>query len=413
MASVAPAAEPTPAAGAEDLVTLGKWTLNFRLITVALASLAMVVGEPSPALPVVLGAAAALNLAALFLWHRLAPWLARHPFALIVDLSVTLGVLLLTGIDGPLLYYPLGTGFLAGVLYGRGGGLAYSLMVLACYGFVAAWWAPLRQQPLGFHELVAVPALLIMAALGATAVRSLLLQRAAQQEELGLARAEAAVSQDRAHLARELHDTLGKTLHGIALSASALSQWAVRSPERAAEEARQVAASAEQAAREARDLLTTLRTHHLDRPLAQALEDLVGAWEAKVDGVDVDVRADDVRPLPPEVRHELLSITSEALRNVGRHAKASHVTVELGQQPDGPVRLAVEDDGAGVALPEGRETIRQLADRGHYGLVGIAERAERAGGRADFRSGPGQGFALSVTLPAGAAQQPPTEVART
>lgn len=402
------------------VATLGKWTLNFRLITVAVASLAMAVGDPPAALPLALVAAGLLNLGVLWWWARLAPWLARHPFALVVDLSLTAGVLLLTGVDGPLLYYALGTGFFAGVLYGRGGGLAYSVMVLACYLFAAAAWAPLREQPLGFHELIAVPALLLLAALGASAVRSLLLQRAAQHEELSQARAQTAVSEDRARLAREVHDTLGKTLHGLSLRASGLAQWADRAPERAGEEARGLAAAAEQAAREARDLLTTLRTHRLDQPLPQAVEDLVRAWDEAMPSVQVEVHAGEVPALPAEVRHELFSVCSEALRNVQRHANlASRVTVALGSTDDASVTLTVEDDGAGMDLPADGEAcdtpdaLDALARRGHYGLVGIAERARRVGGQAAFRSEPGRGFCVRMEVPTRAAAGAPLEEERT
>lgn len=378
-----------------DVATLGKLALDFRLIAAALASLVLLV-EPDP--PAVVYAslmvAMAMSVALVFAWERLAPFVARHPAVVFADVAVSVGLVLLTGLDGPLLYYALGTAFLGGVLFGYAGGLLVAALLVSGYGLVAWTHVSLDVATLGFQELVAVPALFVLAAAGAAAVRRLLLDRACAQAAVVEAQQARAVSEDRARLARELHDSLGKTLHGLALAASALPAWTRSDPERAAAEASRLHHAAHQAAREARELLTTLRTHRLDRSLPCALAELVERWQAATGiaaHLDLDEAAD---VLSPEARHQLLSIASEALRNVQRHAEASAVWVRLHLAGDGGVRLAVADDGVGVDEVD----LDRLVTAGHYGLAGMAERAERLGGCAAFARAPAGGLQATVEV---------------
>jgi signal transduction histidine kinase len=87
----------------------------------------------------------------------------------------------------------------------------------------------------------------------------------------------------------------------------------------------------------------------------------------------------------------LYRVVQEALTNVARHAAARHAAVRLTLE-NGQVRLAVEDDGRGVA---GEPTP-------HLGLLGIRERVTALGGVLAIHGRPGAGFRLEATLPAGA-----------
>ena len=98
-------------------------------------------------------------------------------------------------------------------------------------------------------------------------------------------------------------------------------------------------------------------------------------------------------PLPPRVRDELLRILQEAAANAAKHAGAQTLEVEL-HHPDGRVRLTVSDDGCGFDASGAF-----LLEAGHYGLIGIRERAKRIGGRLEIASAAGSGTRVSVEVP--------------
>ena len=99
--------------------------------------------------------------------------------------------------------------------------------------------------------------------------------------------------------------------------------------------------------------------------------------------------------LPAELAIACFRVVQEALTNVVRHARARHVWVEL-RQGDDEVDLAIRDDGVGFDP----ETARRGAARGEsFGLLGIQERVELLGGRADIQSQPGQGTSIRVWFP--------------
>jgi signal transduction histidine kinase len=99
-------------------------------------------------------------------------------------------------------------------------------------------------------------------------------------------------------------------------------------------------------------------------------------------------------PLPPETTHHLLAITSEALENIHRHAAATAAEVSLKVTPD-TLHLTIEDDGVG--LPPAL-TLEEAQESGHFGLLGMAERAARAGAALHLGSD-GTGTAVTLTLP--------------
>jgi signal transduction histidine kinase len=98
------------------------------------------------------------------------------------------------------------------------------------------------------------------------------------------------------------------------------------------------------------------------------------------------------RRLPPPVELAAYRIVQEALRNVGRHARATHVTVAL-DFAAGQATLTVADDGEG--FDAGR--LGELALGGHFGLLGARERAEAVGATLALQSTPGQGTRVVMT----------------
>jgi signal transduction histidine kinase len=363
-------------AAADAVAALGRLVLNFRMLVLLFSLLALAVGPPVPGLTLAFLVALFASFVPLMRWTRLAPWLMRHPLVLFADVVLTIGILLFTGVDGPFLYYTLGTAFLAGVLYGWVGGVLFPVTLVLGYLYVLELRAPLGDDVGGFQALVGVPFLMLMAGLGAAAIRGVLLRMARAEAALGHAA-------ERARLAREMHDSLAKTLHGLALAAAALPSWVVRDPSRAARDARALARSAELAAGQARELIGDLRSDRLDAPLDETIRAYVEEWAAR-SGVPVSLDVAAVGAVSPTARYELFAILKEALRNVEQHASATHASVQLAVCGDGRVQLSVTDDGVGVAGRDLRDLDRLAAD-GHFGIVGMAERAQRAGGRLDVR----------------------------
>ncbi|HYZ00185.1 MAG TPA: histidine kinase, partial [Candidatus Binatia bacterium] len=200
--------------------------------------------------------------------------------------------------------------------------------------------------------------------------------------------------EERARLAREMHDSLAKSLHGISLSASALVSWIQRDPDVGLERARELASAATGASEEARELLADLRADHLEEPFSQVVREIAAAW-AERSGTRLEVRVDDAVDLDPGARYELACVLREALGNIERHAGAGNVGVRL-VASDGQAALEVSDDGKGFAAPD---DLAQLAAGGHYGVVGMSERACRVGGRLTVEARPGDGTTIRVTAP--------------
>jgi two-component sensor histidine kinase len=204
----------------------------------------------------------------------------------------------------------------------------------------------------------------------------------------------ALVLEERARLAREIHDTLAQGFVGISsqLDAVAMSMPEDDSP------ARQYLQMARRMARhsltEARRSMMDLRASVLeDRDLAAALEAGARAWTAG-QPVEVSVEAmGESRPLPQETEQQLLRIAQEAVANVMKHANASRIGIKLEREPKS-LRLRIVDNGRGF---EERDAF--AAHEGHFGLLGMRERAERLGGGLHLASRLGEGTEVEVSVP--------------
>ena len=112
-------------------------------------------------------------------------------------------------------------------------------------------------------------------------------------------------------------------------------------------------------------------------------------------GIDVTVDVEPGPELPTEVQQLVFRTAQEAIRNVGAHAGAEHVSIEV-TQSDGGLTLRVSDDGRGfdqTAQAERRE-------QGHLGLVMLRDLAESAGGSLRIISRPGDGTTVELEVPA-------------
>jgi len=378
----------------ERLAPLCKLVFNFRLIVVAITvfSIRFENGNIYPFLVALLLATAASFFPLLY-WDRVSPMLLRHPAFLAGDLILTMLILSVIGPDSPFFYFTLGTGLLSGVLYGAPGAAVFTLLLVATYGFGLAARSQIREGIEGFQLFVGYPALYPICAAAGAAVRRLIESQKAAEEALAASARAAAIERERARIAREMHDSLAKSIHGIGLQAAALKKWISGDPARAERDAGAISEAAQRAAAEARGLIRDLRLDVPDSSLCDSVAAFVGQWSEE-SGIAVALDVGDVDCSGAEKRWELLSILKEALHNVERHSDAEKVRVALTQR-NGHLLLDVADDGRGFDPAD----LPGLQRAGHFGLIGMAERAERIGGHLNFRSMPDQGAVVSVTVP--------------
>jgi signal transduction histidine kinase len=145
---------------------------------------------------------------------------------------------------------------------------------------------------------------------------------------------------------------------------------------------------------ELRGLMATLRPPVLDElGLGLALADHLDTFERRT-GIMCFLDSDRETRLEPEIETVLYRVAQEALINVAKHSRAYHVWVYL-RTDDDRADMQIRDDGIGFDPT----AVNGLTGRGHFGLAGMRERVEMAGGRYRLLSSPGGGTAIRVRLP--------------
>jgi signal transduction histidine kinase len=194
---------------------------------------------------------------------------------------------------------------------------------------------------------------------------------------------------ERKRLARELHDETGQALTSILLRLKSLEEARDEDALRTAVGSlREIVVTTLQ---DVRRLAVELRPTALDDfGLVPALERLSDGF-AEQTGIAVELESRlGERRLPSELETVLYRVVQEALTNVVKHARASHVSILLHER-DGVVAAVVEDDGRGFA--------RGAATDGGLGLVGMRERVALVDGRLDIESAEGSGTTIVVEVP--------------
>jgi two-component system sensor histidine kinase UhpB len=427
------------------LQAMCRQVFGFRLAMIALAApAALLNAAPGLGARLVGGAVVVTFMVSYVLfrdWERFGPLLLRHPTLLAADTLVGSLLLVSAGPDTTLAYVSVCTPLLAGLLYSWRGAACFaslqSLILLLVH-------ATLRQdRQTGVAESLLLPGLCVIAGAMGSTLRNLMLRFGAATQALTEVQARLAVTEavsaERARLAREMHDSVTKTLYGVALAADGLAASAAAGartdPALLEQQADLVSRSARRAAAEARELLTDLRrdnapTHVTD--LLAELAELTADFRTRT-GLPADFHGPgdrEIPRIPGAVARHLLSIASEALENAHRHAAATRVEVRVevrtgvragvradggaGVRTDGGadagadvradtegilLSLGVHDDGRG--LPPGT-TLERLRHSGHFGLVGMAERAATIGARLHIGPRPGpdrRGTEVLLELP--------------
>jgi signal transduction histidine kinase len=205
---------------------------------------------------------------------------------------------------------------------------------------------------------------------------------------------------ERTRIARDLHDTLLQSFHGLLLRFQGATNLLPERPEEAQKMLEGALDRAEQAITEGRDAVRGLRsstvlTNDLASEINTSGEELaVGETNPYHAVFHVGVEGTS-RELLPESRDEVYRIAVEAVRNAFKHAQAHRIEVEI-QYQELQFRLRVRDDGKGFD----ERCVNEDGDQGHYGLRGMRERAKLLGGKLTLRSEPASGTELELSIPA-------------
>lgn len=346
---------------------------------------------PSPAVTVIVLLAASVPLA----WRRSYP---------VTVLALTFGALLtheVLGYPEAPLFGPFAAAYSVGAHRSRpvstvAAGTAIGVYLASRIVNVARFGQPL----ITLLPNIAVPVLLWV--LGATVRRTRDYAGQLEEEAVRLERerdeeARRAVEEERARIARELHDVVAHGVSMMVVQAGAARRILPKQPDDATDALRSIEQTGRNALVEMRRLLDLLRTDEEGpgplepRPGAEGIADLIRTVGEAGLGVDLVVEGER-RDLPPGVGLSVYRIVQESLTNSVRHGRAARARV-LVRYGAADVQLEITDDGRGgtppTALSEGRGR----------GLIGMRERAALLGG--DFSAGPapGGGFAVRARLP--------------
>ncbi|MFE9861881.1 sensor histidine kinase [Streptomyces sp. NPDC005506] len=405
-----PGARPAFAIQLNALQAMCRQVFGFRLAMIAIATPFAIDHTASGVATWLIGSAVLVTFMGSYVlfrdWERFGPVLLRHPWLLGIDALFGALLLITATPESTLAYVTVCTPLLAGLVYGwRGAAVFAALQTLIVFG---VYGTDSRLQASDATALLLPGFCVIAGAVGVT-LRNLLLRFGTASQALTETRARLAVNEavegERTRLAREMHDSVAKTLHGLALAADGLASSSDRmDPLTVKHQAELVARSARRAAAESRELLSDLRR---DSGLDGGV-DVVSELRARADdftrrhGLTATFRILNGAPVPlvPQVvARQLLTVASEAMENAHRHAHPTYLIVLAGVKGD-VLRVSVYDDGCG--LPPGT-TLDDLKRAGHFGLVGMVERAASIGAR--IRIGKGKaakGTEVRLELPVAA-----------
>lgn len=192
---------------------------------------------------------------------------------------------------------------------------------------------------------------------------------------------------ERLRLAQDLHDGPVQDLHALRMRLSLLARSpAASTPTPSSESLGEVVEEVQRVIRELRGVSEDLRPPALAPfGLAAALGAFADRFRRTHPSIHISLDLDDDgQALPERGRLALFRIAQEAMNNAAKHARPSHVAVALRLEDD-RVLLSVSDDGRGYRVPD---DLRTLGQDGHYGLLGMVERADAIGAELHIESDP-------------------------
>jgi signal transduction histidine kinase len=207
---------------------------------------------------------------------------------------------------------------------------------------------------------------------------------------------------ERTRIAQELHDTLLQSFQGLILRFQAANEVLLTNPLEAKESLEGALVRAGEALTEGRKAIQGIRfdsfwDHNIERALGVLMNELIAdsqLTQGKPPATSVIVEGQR-RNVNPRACEEICKIAREALRNALTHGKAQNIEAEIAFSRDF-LRVRLRDDGVGISPAVLEEGVRA----GHWGLIGMKERAERLHGRLNIWSRPDVGTEVEVAAPA-------------
>ena len=213
---------------------------------------------------------------------------------------------------------------------------------------------------------------------------------------------------ERTRIARELHDTLLQSFHGLLYRFHAARNLLPGRPDEAMQALDSALIRAENALDEGRQSIQELRSglfaeDDLNQMLIAIGQELAATPDGRNSAPSFNVIIEgERRNLSPIVKEEILRVARELLQNAFRHAQARAIEAEI-RYDDDVFRMIVRDDGKGIDP----QVLRDGGRAGHWGMPGAHERARAIGARLEFWSEAGAGTEVRLTLPAPLAYQKP------
>ncbi len=196
---------------------------------------------------------------------------------------------------------------------------------------------------------------------------------------------------ERERIARELHDTLLQSVQGLIMRFQSVA-YQIPDDLPAKDVINQALDRADQMLVEGRDRVRDLRGAEVRR-LDLVLRELMAEQPFET-GVKVELVAEGTpRPVQPLVQEEIVRIAGEALFNAARHAKANQVLVKVSYGVR-QLQVTVRDDGVGI----GANRMAWASREGHYGLIGMHERAGKMGAQLAIESAAGKGTTIALSV---------------
>ena len=215
---------------------------------------------------------------------------------------------------------------------------------------------------------------------------------------------------ERTRIARDLHDTLLQSFHGLLFRLQAARNLFPGRPAEAIQVLDGAITKAEQAIAEGRNAIQDLRPapvaqNDLAHLLTVVGQEIAGSQDTGRDSPNFSVTVEGARQtLSPILQDEVYRIACEVIGNAFRHANASQIEAEI-RYDDASLRLRIRDDGKGTDP----KVLKEGARAGHWGLPGIRERAKQIGARLEFWSKGGAGTEVELTVPGSVAYAKPPD----
>ncbi|MET3805473.1 signal transduction histidine kinase [Nakamurella sp. UYEF19] len=217
----------------------------------------------------------------------------------------------------------------------------------------------------------------------------------AQKENDRLSRAHGALV-ERERMAREIHDTLAQGFTSIVMLSRAASSEIDKAPAEARRHVELITRTAADNLGETRALVAAMSPPQLrGASLPGAIRKLAGRLSDEV-GLEVEVTVQgEARAMAAATELVAVRSAQEAMSNIRKHARASHVSIDLSYGPQG-CEITVQDDGVGLN-PTRAATVEE--SDGGFGLAGMRSRLAEIGGHVTLRSGDGEGTTVVLWLP--------------